>query len=55
MVEDGKKGIYENAEELSEKDKKIEGHTDSMYEEAEELSEKSKEEQHDFMADEDKK
>jgi hypothetical protein len=55
MVEDGKKGIYEEAEELSEKDKKIDSHTDAMYEEAEELSEKTKEEQHGFMDEEDKK
>jgi|GEM_PF-6585585 hypothetical protein len=55
MVEDGKKGIYGEAEDLSEKDKKIEGHKDAIYEEAEELSEKTKEEQHGFMDEEDKK
>ncbi|WP_373484681.1 hypothetical protein [Acetobacterium malicum] len=52
-MENEKKGIYGNAEELGKKDKALQGGENSIYGEAENLGNKNTKDQHKFMADSD--
>lgn len=52
-MENEKKGIYSDAEELGKKDKALQGGENPIYGEAEDLGNKNIEDQHKFMADSD--